>query len=272
MKKLFVFGFAAAAAMGFGCAITNYDLITDNDQGGVVNTNGKAYIRQSSQVATNWPDGNDNLVWFVDQKANGDRTLTTYNYATSATGDPFKDDLYCSPDWNGCAITTASDPQDGDVDDFDYRANTNCSGFRSLSLLVSTTRYYGECGRAAVTDRTMRMIGLANEMTPVQYKGATWLRMNLSALNTSMVLNNNNGSAYALPMTSQIGLMANFAQRKLVLDLTNPNNRNLAQNAINWNTAHPGGHVTATLTIAGQPTVFNVKANANAPKWANDRY
>jgi hypothetical protein len=272
MKKLFVLGFAAAAAMGFGCAITNYDLITDNDQGGVVNTAGKAYIRQSSQVATNWPDGNDNLVWFVDQKANGDRTLTTYNYATSATGDPFKDDLYCSPDWNGCAIVTAPDPQTNDVDDFDYRGNANCSGYRSLSLLVSTSRYYGECGRAAATDRTLRMIGLANEMTPVQYKGATWLRTNLNAMNTSIVLNNNNGSAFALPMTSQIGVTANFAQRRMILDLTNPNNRNLAQSAINWNNAHPGGHVTATLTVNGQPTVLNVKANGNANGWAQIHY
>lgn len=272
MKKLFVFGFAAAAAMGFGCAVTNYDLITDNDQGGVVNTNGKAYIRQSSQVATNWPDGNDNLVWFVDQKANGDRTLTTYNYATSATGDPFKDDLYCSPDWNGCAIVTADDPQVGDVDDFDYRANVNCTGYRSLSVLVSTTRYYGECGRAAATDRNMRMIGLANQMTPVAYKGATWLRSNLNALNTSIRFDNNNGSVYALPMTSQIGVMANFAQRRMILDLTNPNNRNLAQSAINWNKAHPGPSVTATITVEGQPTVLRVKGNNNTDGWPQIHY
>jgi hypothetical protein len=267
MKKIFILGFLAAAAMGFGCALTNYDLIVDNDQGGVVNTNGKAYVRQSSQVVTIWPDGNDNLIWFVDQKANGDRTLTTYNYATSVTGDPYMDDLYCSPDWNGCAITSADDPQVGDVDDFDYRYNANCSGFRSLSLLVSTTRYYGECGRASATDRSMRMIGLANEMTPVQYKGATWLRTTLSALNTSMVLNNNNGSAYAVPMTSQIGVLANFPQRRLVLDVSNPNNRNLAQSAINWNSAHPGPFVTATVSIEGQPTVFRVKANGNANAW-----
>jgi hypothetical protein len=272
MRKIFVFCFAIAAAMGFGCAITNYELIVDEDQGGVVNTNGKAYIRQFSQVATTWPDGNDNLLWFVDQKANGDRTLTTYNYATSVTGDPFMDDLYCSPEWNGCALATADDPETGDVDDFDYRLNANCSGFRSLSLLVSTTRYYGECGRSAVTDRTMRMIGLASQMTPVQYNGATWLRTNLTARNTSIVLNNNNGSAFALPMTSQIGVTANFAQRRMILDLSNPNNRNLAQSAINWNNAHPGPNVTATISVEGQPTVFRVKANANANGWPQVHY
>ena len=75
MRKFVVMAFVAAAAMGFGCALTNYELITDNDFGGTVNTNGKAYVRQFSQVATEWPDGVDNFIWFADQKANGDRTL-----------------------------------------------------------------------------------------------------------------------------------------------------------------------------------------------------
>jgi hypothetical protein len=262
MRKLFIFGFAAAVAMGFGCAITNYELITDNDQGGVVNTNGKAYII-STQVATIWPDGTDNLIWFVDQKANGDRTLTTYNYA-STEDNPYMDNRYCSPDWNGCAIATASDPEVGDVDDFDYRGNANCSGYRSLSYLVSTTRYYGECGRTSVKDRTMKLLGLANEMTPVQYKGATWLRTNLNAMNTSIVLNNNNGSAFAVPMTSQIGLTMNLAQHKMILDMSNPNNRSLLQSAANWNKAHPGPYVDATITVNGVPNTFKVKATANA--------
>lgn len=267
MKKLFVLGFVAAMAMGFGCAITNYSLITDNDQGGVVNTNGKAYIRQSSQIATLWPDGNDNLMWFADQKANGDRALSTYNFATSVTASPFKDDLYCSPDWNGCAVSTSDDPETGDTSIFDYKANFNCSGARSLSLLLSTSRYYGECGRADVTDRTTRMISLANDMTPVQINGATWLHGNLSALNTSIVLNNNSG-AFALPMTSQIGVSLNFAQRRALVDMTNPNNRNLAQTAINWSASHPGA-VNATITVNGQSFAYRVKPNNQASSWPN---
>ena len=122
MKKLLTFGFGFAFAvsmlMGFGCALTNYELITDNDQGqggakgkghghnnggGVVDTAGNAYVRQSSQAATTYPDGTDNLIWFVDQKKNGDRKLSTINYFTTQ-GSPFKDDLYCSPDWGGCTV------------------------------------------------------------------------------------------------------------------------------------------------------------------------
>lgn len=270
MKKLlaFGFGFAFAASMltGFGCALTNYQLITDNDSGGVVNTAGNAYIKQSSQVATLYPDGADNLIWYVDQKANGDRTLSTVNYFTTS-GSPFKDDLYCSPDWAGCKVSVSQDPEVGDVDDYDYNANFHCSGARSLSLLVSTTRYYGECGRAQATDRATRMIALANDMTPVQMNGATWLHTNLSALNTSLVLNNRNGSVYALPMTSQIGVTANLAKRQMFVDLSNPNNRNLAQNVINWSKAHPGPGLETTLTVSGNDFVGHMKLMNSASNW-----
>lgn len=273
MKKMFILGFMVAAAIGFGCGLTNYELITDNDQGGVVNTNGKAFII-GTQVATIWPDGTDNLIWFVDQRANGDRTLTTYNHAGTES-DPdsiFMDNKYCSPDWDGCSIVTADDPETNDVDIFDYRLNANCSGFRSLSLLLSTTRYYGECGRTAVNDRTTRMLGLGNDMTPVQRNGATWLQGTYNARNMSLTLNNNNGSLVALPVTSQIGLMANFAQRRMIVDLTNPNNRSLMQSAINWDAAHPGSHLTATITLSGQPFTFNVKANPNAAGFTQIHY
>ena len=141
MRKLLTFGFGFAFAVsmltGFGCALTNYELITDNDQGqsgpkgkghghnnggGVVDTAGNSYVRQSSQAATTYPDGTDNLIWFVDQKKNGDRKLSTVNYFTTQ-GSAFKDDLYCSPDWGGCKVSTSNDPEIGDVDDYDYRAN-----------------------------------------------------------------------------------------------------------------------------------------------------
>lgn len=263
MRKLVVMAFVAAAAFGFGCAITNYELISDNDQGGIVNTNGKAYVKQFAQVATEWPDGVDNIMWFVDQNAAGDRTLTSENWETTAD-NLFRDDIYCSPDYGGCAVVTADDPEVGDVDDFDYRGNANCSGWRSLFFLVSTTRYYGECGRIQAGDRTMKLLGLANEMTPVQINGATWLRTNLNALNTSIVVNNKNGSVFAVPMTGQVGVSFNLAQRRMILDLTNPNNRNLMQAFLNWNKAYPGPSIDATITITGVSNTFKVKPTLQA--------
>jgi hypothetical protein len=290
MKKLLTFGFGFAFAVsmltGFGCALTNYELITDNDQGqsgpkgkghghnnggGVVDTAGNSYVRQSSQAATTYPDGTDNLIWFVDQKKNGDRKLSTVNYFTTQ-GSAFKDDLYCSPDWGGCKVSTSNDPEIGDVDDYDYRANPNCLGYRSLSLLVSTTRYYGECGRAQTTDRATKMIALANDMTPVQMYGATWLRGNLSALNTSIVLNNRSGSIYSLPITSEIGVTVNFSTRQMILDMTNPNTKGMAQNAISWTTAHPGRGIAATITVKGNDLTYHVKPTNNASSWPQLHY
>jgi hypothetical protein len=147
MKKLFYLGFCLVLAMGVGCAITNYPVIVDYYTGAVENTNGKALIANDSQVATIWSDGADNLFSMIDQKANGDGTLTTYNYYTT-DGSYFIDFDYCSPDWNGCAIVTA--PNGGDP--FDRSVNYNCAGARSLSLFLSAARY-GECGRLSVQEK-----------------------------------------------------------------------------------------------------------------------
>ena len=165
MRKLFYLGFCAVLISGVGCAITNYALITDNDQGngtsgdGTVNTNGKAKLLTGFQVATIWPDGTDELFSMVDQKANGDRTLTTYNnYNPGGAGTTFLDDTYCTPDWNGCSIWTADDPESGDASPFDGAFNTNCNGARSLQSLLSSARYYGECGRGQYIDKKFQAI------------------------------------------------------------------------------------------------------------------
>ena len=39
--------------------------------------------RDFYQLEKLWSDGADNLFSMVDQKANGDRTLTTYNFFTT---------------------------------------------------------------------------------------------------------------------------------------------------------------------------------------------
>ncbi len=273
-----------ALSMGAGCALTDYSLITDDDQlsnpnltsaahTNIVNTAGKSYVRQSLQVATLYPDGADNLIWFVDQKTNGDRTLDTSNFFTSLTApSPFKDDLYCSPDWSGCSIATSDDPEIGDVDDYDYAFHPSCSGARSLALLVSTTRYYGECGRADMHDRSATMLSLASEMKPGQLYGTYWLRTTLTAMNTSIVLNNRVGDTFSVPISSQVGVSVNFGTRKLLLDMTNPNNRSMAQSVLDWNAAHPGPALDATVTINGHDLGYHMKVANNAPNWLDGHY
>jgi hypothetical protein len=224
MRKIFYLGFCAVLAMGVGCAITNYELITDNDQykngSTVVSTNGKAII-MTGQVATIWPDGTDMLFTMVDQKANGDRTLTTYNWF--ATGDipTFKDNTYCNPDWVGCAIITAPDPEVGDTDLFDPGfdgTNENCSGERSLSVLLSTTRYYGECGRVHqnLTPAQRAMALQMVQATELGYFGK------FDASDTSFFLTNTSGTTYNLPVFAG-SFDLEWAARNVALDLTNPN-------------------------------------------------
>jgi hypothetical protein len=263
MKKIFVLACAVALTMGFGCALTDYDLITDNENGSApVNTNGKAYVKFSSQIATTYPDGTDNLYWACDQSTSGDRVLTTYNYFTTG-GDPFLGDLYCTPDRGGCALVTAQDPQTGDVDPFDYTYNKNCSGLRSLSLLLGSSRYYGECGRVASSDRVLKVLALANQMDSVNIDGRTWLHGNLSALNTSVVVNKG-GSAYALPITGQLGMFVDAPRRHVLVDASNPLASTMVKNLVNFNNSHNGSGMTGTITLNGvsAETRFSLTKNA----------
>jgi hypothetical protein len=134
-------GLCVVLVLGAGCAITDYPVIVDKYSGETVNTNGKAMIANTSQVVTVFSDGADNLFTMIDQKANGDGVLTTYNFYTT-DGTYFLDHDYCTPDWNGCAIVTA--PNGGYY--FDRTWNWNCSGIRSICIYAATPRY-GECGR-----------------------------------------------------------------------------------------------------------------------------
>ena len=252
--------FAAALASGAGCALTNYELITDTE-GDPINTLGSAYVKQESQFATEWPDGSDNLIWYVDQRRNGDRKLYTVNYFTPpGHPNPFKDDQYCQPDWLRCRIVSADDPENNDVDDFDYREHTNCTGYRSLLFLTSATRELGECGRAASIGNAVKMIGLAAGMDQTKVRGETWLAKTLSVENTSIVLDNRIGSVYRVPLTATVGIRANFAKRQVLLDLTNPDMKDVFLDAIAWSHAHPSPNgFVATLTIDGVDLRYHVK-------------
>jgi hypothetical protein len=216
-----------ALALGPGCHITNYELIVDNDQvrnggSGVVNTNGKAHIRESSQVATLWSDGSDESIFFVDQKANGDRTLTTYNNFSTGTSPTFHDDLYCNPDWQGCAVFSSDDPEVGDVDIFDYEYNRHCDGARSFSDLLATSRYYGECGRSRISlaDR----IALVNLGRVGTHLGVEALFYDLDRTNTRIELDNLAGTVVGLPVhgraTAAVSMQG--GARRGVVDLRDP--------------------------------------------------
>ena len=76
----------AVWALCAGCAVTDYGLITDNNQvshpggpGEILDTRGKAKLIFSSQWANLYTDGTDELLSFVDQDASGGQTINSYN-------------------------------------------------------------------------------------------------------------------------------------------------------------------------------------------------
>jgi len=264
MRKLFYLGFCFVLVAGVGCALTNYELITDNDQvlngqgSGVVNTQGKAHIIET-QIGFIYPDGSDELIWFVDQKSNGDRTLTTYNNYSTTAGPVLHDDHYCNPDWQGCAIITGDDPEVGDVDIFDYTFNVNCSGLRSLTYVLSTTRYYGECGRMNLNlqDR----LSLLNMGRYGQNIGMEGLFFDMNRSNLSITLDNNAGFVTSLPVTAD--LVAFFApqNRKMSLDLTNPMLGSMSRSYADF-LANNATHATkVTFTYNGIGMSYDIGGN-----------
>lgn len=266
MKKLFYLGFAAVLAMGFGCAITDYELITSNNTG-IVNTNGKAYIRSSAQVANIYDDGSDNIVNYVDQKANGDQTLTSYNFATVGypAVTPFLDFLYCSPAWNGCAITTADNPVAGDVDPFDYRWNGNCSGARSLSLLSSTTRYYGECGRTVrpTFAQKAEIMLTGKDVTMFGEKG---LLFNVGPQNLSISLINERNETYVLPINGNTTVWAQLGHGafKAAVNMTNPVLATTVRAYADFLANHATyGRTQVQITYAGVPINATIAGRRN---------
>jgi hypothetical protein len=192
---------------GTGCAVTDYGVITDNDQvragqdnpGEIVNTNGKAHHYECSSIATIWPDGTDELFSFVDQQADGTSTITTYNNFSTGDEPTFHSDLYCNTDWSGCAIFTA--PDDNDVNLFDGTTNTNCSGARSLSLLLSTGRYYGECGRRNAKFTLDQKMAALNRAELARRFGRNGLLWRAAASNTSLrATNAETGQTFEIPL------------------------------------------------------------------------
>ena len=252
MRKLVYVAFLAMVAFGLHC-YTDYPLIVDEYTGEIINTNGKAKILPSSQIATIWPDGADNLFSMVDQKANGDQTLTTYNFYTT-DGTYFYDDVYCSPDWNGCAIYTAPNPNSPDDDPFDITWNQNCLGSRSLLGLMAAVERYTECGRSRLTVRDqMRLMEtgtLLDEFT---------LGYRLHAGNTSLFFDNNAGARNFIPILGDVRAELDVRGRgrvRLVLD--NPLVAHSFRSAADWQERYGTSHTTVTLTLNGIRQEFDI--------------
>lgn len=278
MKRLFYLGFGLLLVTSVGCIVTDYPLITDNDQtlngqgSGVVNTSGKAHIQESSQVATLWPDGNDEYIWFVDQKSNGDRTLSTYNNFSTVSGQPtFHDDAYCNPDWQGCAISTSTVTDNVNFNDYAYNFNANCNGARSASILLATTRYYGECGRAKMplADR----ISFINSARIGTSMGLEGLFFDMNHSNLTISLDNQAGFVTTLPINASSSLFASLQGRRGTLDLTNPLWGSVGNSYADFLANHATGQTKITVSFNGISFNRTMAGNvgiSNAARWRSN--
>ena len=124
------------AAVFSGCALTDYPVITDEDQvrqdvgTHVVNTAGEAHILEKSRVATIEADRTYEAIWFVNQDQDGDQTIyTKMNHGDPAEPDSwFHDDVFMNTNSNVCWNVRADNPATGDTDIFDADVNEQCDG------------------------------------------------------------------------------------------------------------------------------------------------
>lgn len=146
-------GVLAIVALTSACHLTEYPIITDEDQTTkvtgthAVNTTGDAFIAQKAQVAKVDPDGNTyENVWFMNQ-ANDPSKRTIYNYTNvghlSNPSSIFHGSVYMNPDHTGCWSSRAH--AGGPL--FDFDANVNCQQFNQPAILLAKFTRNQEAGR-----------------------------------------------------------------------------------------------------------------------------
>ncbi|ANM31876.1 hypothetical protein ABI59_23405 [Acidobacteria bacterium Mor1] len=248
-------GFVVLLACLTGCHISNYGLITDNNQtsagggpGEVRNTRGKAKLVAGQQVVSFTPTGTEESLNFVRQNADGAQTLSTYRNMSVEGEATFLDDLYCSPEYEGCAKRKSFDVDASDPSDNPYnqRFFSECPGVPS-SFTLSTARYYGECGRTGALSLQQKL-SLWNMGTIVDWRDGEALYFDLDRSNLSVHLANDDGLTTPLSITGDYRSWVQVrGPNRWVLDATNPLSAVLARSYAAW----VEDYGTETTTIRG---------------------
>ncbi len=253
MKKILL-GALLLATVAAGCAITDYPVITDRRGGfeGVIRTGHKAYVLPTSQVATIFDDGSDELFSMVYQNQYGDQKLYTFNNFDPTASVLFLDQTYCDWRYEGCEIVRAWNPANGAIDDiFDYEFFPDCSGARSLSLLVSQTSRLAECGDRLFAADKQSLMGEFAGLATTTWRGDTAYVLPINADTTSIALD-----GVAFPIYGQItGFVTD--RFNLVLPMT-PNVRHelawltdfVAKNGRQANMTISYGSINANVNVA----------------------
>jgi hypothetical protein len=256
MKKLLL-GALVLALAATGCAVTDYPVISD-DRGsysGVIRTGHKAYVVPTSQIATIWDDGSDELFSMVYQNQYGDQTLYTFNNFDYTASVLFLDQTYCDWRHDGCEIVRAWNPNNANIDDpFDYEFFPDCSGARSLSLLLSQSSRLAECGDKMLMADKQGLMGEFANLATTTWRGEVAYLLPINAENTSITFNGVSAPIY--------GQFTTFVTNDLDLVIpATPNLRHelrwladyVAENGNEANVTLTYGSVSANLQMAFAP-------------------
>lgn len=189
MRKLLVCLLAAGLLASVGCHVTDYPTITDSRDGfsGIIRTWHRAYITPTSQIATIWDDGTDELINLAYQNSNGDQTLDTKNNFDPTGAVTFVDQTYCDWRFFSCEIATSWNPRVGPDNIFDFEGDADCFGYRSLSLLVSQGSRLGECGDTLFWgNQKQELLGEFANLPVASFRGEPAYVVGINAGNTSI--------------------------------------------------------------------------------------
>jgi hypothetical protein len=282
MRKVLLLSFLAVLSLG--CAITDYPVIFDTrgaDLGGVMSGQyDEAYIVPSGQVATIWSDGSDELYTLVVQDWKADQWLYTYNNFDASGALNFLAQTYCDPTrQDNCRIASAWNPDlptlypHGDqgagynnVDDpFDYVADFNCNGARSLSLLVSYTSRIGECGSGVWADKQGAALEFSN-LERVNFRGKEYYHLPIDSSVASFSVRGQDGATSPMPIYGRFNGYID-EQLRLAIPVT-PNAKYQLRWLGNWVNNH-GSYLDMDLTYGA--LTANFKVNVTTVENALDR-
>ncbi len=251
MKKLLFALFALAMIASLGCAVTDYPFITDSrgDYSGLIRTAHKAYIVPSAGVATIYPDGSDNLFSMVLQNQYGDQTLYTFNNYDPTASVLFLDQTYCDWRYEGCEIFNAWNPRQND-DVFDGQMFDDCSGARSLSLLLAMGTRNGECGDTIWSDQ-QSLASVFADLDTTTWRGGSAYVVPVHAGNTNVTLTSVAGTTESAPI---FGNFTGFITEDLNIAVPmTPNARHELNYVRGWVAAN-GNQASVAITYEGVST------------------
>ncbi|RMF75619.1 MAG: hypothetical protein D6738_03425, partial [Acidobacteria bacterium] len=158
-------------------------------------------------------------------------------------------------DWRheGCEIVNAWNPRQND-EPFDYQFFGDCSGARSLSLLLSMGSRIGECGDGLWADK-QGLAGVFADLDTTTWRGGSAYVVPMNAGNTTVTLTSMSGQAETLPL---FGNFTGFITEDLNLAIPmTPNVRHELNYVRGWIAAN-GNQANVSFTYEGVSTELPV--------------